>query len=348
MTEINCAMWNCSGILPTSSAKEKMDFISSCSSSPFDILILIESHHKVFDEISPLLHAHLKDSSVVHTEASAEDPYAGIVVLISKNLRLLSHTIIIPGRLLNLKIKGFKKEYNISTVYGYTGQNASQEKMKHITDELAKFHKTSDNNIVLGDFNFVDNDLDRSNQTRTGKNQTDNTLSKVWSAFTDLLDLSDPFRIRNPRKRAFSYLHTQNNSKSRIDRIYVNDENCCDFLHYSHVHTKFKKAHRIVKFIIKEECERGPGFWKMNTSILHDRAFKMLIESTVGDVISLNIEDPIERWQVFIETIRIDTRAYCSKKRAIEKKLKNLCEKKYCSFRTKPHAQSRPKTTQGI
>lgn len=304
-----------------------MDFISSCSTSSFDILILIETHHKVLDEISPLLHAHLKDSAVVHTEASAGDPYAGIVVLISRRLSLLSYTAIIPGRLLNFKIKCFKKVYNISTVYGYTGQNASQTKMKYITDELAKYHKTSDNNIVLGDFNFVDNDLDRSNQMRTGKNQVDNALSKVWSAFTDSFDLSDPFRVRNPRKRAFSYLHTQNNSKSRIDRLYVNDENCCDILHYSHVHTKFKRAHRIVKFTIKEECERGPGFWKMNTSVLHDPAYKILIESTVSDVVSLGIDDPIERWQVFIETVRIDTRAYSSRKRAIEKNLKDLCEK---------------------
>lgn len=325
MAEIKCAMWNCSGILPTSSAEEKMDFFRSCSSSPFDILFLIETHHKLLTDVSPLLQAHLKDSAIVHTEASSGDPYAGIIVLVNKNYELLSEAIIIPGRLLNLRIKSEKKEYNISVFYGYTGQNASQANMKCITDELAKFHSTSDNNIILGDFNFVDNDLDRSNKMRTGMNQTDNSLAKIWSTFTDSLDLSDPFRVRNPRKRAFSYLHTQNNSKSRIDRIYVNDENCGDVLHYSHVHTNFTKAHRIVKFTLKDECERGPGFWKMNTSILHDPAFKVLIESTVSDVASLNIVDPIERWQVFIETVRIDSRAYSSKKRAIEKKLRDLC-----------------------
>ena len=93
----------------------------------------------------------------------------------NKNYELLSEAIIIPGRLLNLRIKSEKKEYNISVFYGYTGQNASQANMKCITDELVKFHSTSDNNIILGDFNFVDNDLDRSNKMRTGMNQTDNS-----------------------------------------------------------------------------------------------------------------------------------------------------------------------------
>ena len=128
MAEIKCAMWNCSGILPTSSAKEKLDFINSCAGSPFDMLFLIETHHKVLDDITPLLHALLKDSSIAHTKASCGDPYAGIVVLINKNLDLLSHSEIIPGRLLNLSVKGNKKIYNISTIYGYTGQNATREK----------------------------------------------------------------------------------------------------------------------------------------------------------------------------------------------------------------------------
>ena len=335
-------MLNCSGILPTSSAKEKLDFINSCAGSPFDMLFLIETHHKVLDDITPLLHALLKDSSIAHTKASCGDPYAGIVVLINKNLDLLSHSEIIPGRLLNLSVKGNKKIYNISTIYGYTGQNATREKMIHITNELVKLHGSADNYIILGDVNFVDNDLDRSNHARTGKNQTDNMLSNIWSDFTSSLDLSDPFRIRNPRKKAFSYIHTQNNSKSRIDRVYVNDENCVDFLHYSHVHTNFKRAHRIVKFTIKEEGERGPGYWKMNTSILRDPAFKTLIESTVTDVASLQIDDPIERWQVFIETVRIDTRAYSSKKRAIEKRIRDLCEKNIVLLEQNPMLNQDP------
>ena len=47
-----------------------------------DILILIETHHKLLVQLSPLLHAHTKYSLIMQTEASDKDPYAGIVALI--------------------------------------------------------------------------------------------------------------------------------------------------------------------------------------------------------------------------------------------------------------------------
>ena len=120
------------------------------------------------DEISPLLHAHMKHSLIIHTEATDKDPYAGIVVLINNRLTLLEHTILLPGRLLNFKVRSLKKCYNITAVYGYTSKNASQDKMKLMTEQLSKYHKTSDNNVILGDFSFVENDLDRTNQTKSG------------------------------------------------------------------------------------------------------------------------------------------------------------------------------------
>ena len=51
-------------------------------------------------------------------------------------------------------------------MYGYTGKNASQEKMEQMTASLEQHHNISDNNIILGDFNFVESDLDRTNQSR--------------------------------------------------------------------------------------------------------------------------------------------------------------------------------------
>ena len=94
-----------------------------------------------------------------------------------------------------------------------------------MTKLLGLYHKNSDNNIILGDFNFVEYDIDRTNSSRSGKNHMDKTLSKPWKDFTEELGISDPFRLRNPNRRTYSYIHTKDNSKSRIDRIYVNDEN---------------------------------------------------------------------------------------------------------------------------
>ena len=260
MAEIKWAMWNCSGILPSSSTQTKIDFLNSCNDTKFDILVLIETHHKDFAEISSLLHAYTSNSSIVQTEATVDDPYAGIVVLINKKFTLLEDTELLQGRLLNFKIQCYKKIYNITAMYGYTGKNASQEKMEQMTASLEQHHNISDNNIILGDFNFVESDLDRTNQSRSGKNQMDNTLSKPWSDFTEKTGLLDPFRVRNPKRRTYSYIHTKDKAKSRLDRIYVNEENCGELLSYKHIQTFLSKTHKIVIFSLKEECERGPGF----------------------------------------------------------------------------------------
>ena len=321
MAEINCAMWNCSGLLPSSSAKEKMDFINSCTSNNFDILVLIETHHKLVEDISEALRRYKNKTRVIESGVLDGDSYAGIAVLISSRLTVSEETELIKGRLHNFKLKCMRKEYNVSVYYGYTSKNASQTKIRQTIQYLTAHHKRSDNNVILGDFNFVDDDLDRTNKSKSGKNQLDKTLAKPWNEFLATLGLSDPFRLRNPKRRMYSYIHTKDNSKSRIDRIYVNDENCNDVLSYKHIPTPFCKAHRMVTFTLKEENERGPGFWKMNTSILKDRAYKILVESIVSDVISLGIDDPIERWLVFTETVAIDTRAYCARKRAIERRL---------------------------
>ena len=327
MTEITCALWNCSGFLPSSSAKEKLDFIRCCNNKNFDILILVETHHKTLDEISSLLHTYASGREIIHTAAREGDHYAGIAVLINTRLELIEHTELIPGRLLNFKIKGVQRVYNITAMYGYTSSKASQIKITQTTELLRLHHKHSDNNIILGDFNFVENDIDRTNSSRSGKNQMDRALSKPWKEFAEVLGISDPFRVRNPNRRTYSYIHTKDNSKSRIDRIYVNDENVNEIMSYKHVPSIYCKAHKVVSFSAKEECERGPGFWKMNTSILRDRAHKTLVETTVSDVVSLGINDPIERWLVFKETIAIDTRAYCAKKRNIERSIRTVCEK---------------------
>ena len=194
MGEISCAMWNCSGIIPSSSAKEKMDFINSCISTNFDVLVLIETHHKVLEDISLALRLYKNKTHVIQTERGDQDPYAGIVVLISSRLTFLGETNLIQGRLLNFKVKRLRKEYNISAYYGYTGKNASQEKIFQTIGHLSACHNRSDNNIILGDFNFVDDDLDRTNKSKSGKNQMDKTLSKPWNEFIGKLGLSDPFR----------------------------------------------------------------------------------------------------------------------------------------------------------
>ena len=326
MTELRFVMWNCSGFLPSSSANEKLQFLESSDS--FDVLILIETHHKSIDDVKHVLHRHSSSYKLFHTVASSDDPYAGIIVLVGGAYEVSDFSVVLAGRLINFKLQYAREKYNISVMYGYPGSKTSVHKLENFIDELNSHHDPADNNVLLGDFNFVEYDIDRTQQNKTGRNYIDMKLCGTWSDFLQTLGLVDPFRVRNPKRRYFSYIHTQHNAKSRIDRMYVNEEMCGNIFHYKHTaQALWPKAHRLVSFSIRESAERGPGFWKMNTSILTDRAYAVIVETSVADVKSLNIVDPIERWLIFIETVRIEAQVYCSKKRSLERLIKSDCEK---------------------
>ena len=117
MAEITWAMWNCSGFLPSSSAQTKMDFLNSINNKKYDILVLTETHHKVLQDISPLLHTYNNNIHLIDTEATEDDPYAGIAVMISNKFTLLEYTTLLTGRLLNFKIQSYKKVYNVTAMY---------------------------------------------------------------------------------------------------------------------------------------------------------------------------------------------------------------------------------------
>ncbi len=326
MAELKFVMWNCSGVLPTSSPEEKLLFLVN-NFSIFDVLILLETHHKDSKELPSILDAYKNSYHLIHTEASLEDPFAGIIVLVDKRVTVISQTELIQGRLLNLKLKLGDNVLCVSTMYGYTGKKSTPSKLKLFTEHLEKNHSIQGQNIILGDFNFVDNHLDRTSKARQGLNQVDKSLHNVWLDFIDRLDLTDPLRARNPKRRMYSYIHTQHSAKSRIDRVYLDDERSGDICKYQHTPTPFLKTHRIVSFRICQNGQRGPGYWKMNTSIISDTAYSKIVEKTVIDVVGLQVDDPIEKWLIFIETIRIETRAYSTKKRQWERTIKDICEK---------------------
>ena len=258
MADIKCIMWNCSGILSSSSSQEKIDFLLASTDFKFDILVLVETHHKLIHDIQSTFHAYSGSYHLVHTGAENDDPYAGIIVLINKNFTVSDENVLLSGRLLNFRIKSDEnREYNISAIYGFTGKNASQAKMQNMVDKLSTCHSPTCRNLILGDFNFVEDDLDRVNESRIGINKTDASLRVPWVRFAAEIDISDPFRVRNPKRRMFSYIHTQNKAKSRIDRVYTNEEYCQNVTLYRHIPTPFTMAHRMVTFTIKEDARRG-------------------------------------------------------------------------------------------
>ena len=104
MDDLNCILWNCSGITSGSSSQEKIDFILTSTNFDFDILILVETHHKSIHDIQSTFHLYLNSFHLIHTGALDDDPNAGIIILINKNFTISNEGILVQGRLINFKI----------------------------------------------------------------------------------------------------------------------------------------------------------------------------------------------------------------------------------------------------
>ncbi|KAJ7089500.1 Endonuclease/exonuclease/phosphatase, partial [Mycena crocata] len=73
--------------------------------------------------------------------------------------------------------------------------------------------------MVLGDTNIVEDPADRF------PHKEDNTAAReALAKFKQLHGLKDGWRATNPDEKAYTYTHTHSESHSRIDRIYVPDD----------------------------------------------------------------------------------------------------------------------------
>ena len=113
---------------------------------------------------------------------------------------------------------------NIAGFYGYPSDYSTAQRKNRLTSRVKEALKVDEANILMGDFNFVEESTERNNQKPdclvTAKDSLAiNERKIVKNAF----DLNDTFQNINPQIRRYSYIAKNKNSKSRIDRIYISD-----------------------------------------------------------------------------------------------------------------------------
>ena len=84
--------------------------------------------------------------------------------------------------------------------------------------------------------------------------------------------LIDSFRITNPKRRLYTYHHTDRKTKSRIDRIYI-DVDLSARVEATNFEFTNLSDHKVLRLRIGNNVERGPGSWVFNNTLLTDTWF---------------------------------------------------------------------------
>ena len=309
--------WNCGGLRSHSvHATDKALFFEKEFSINFHMAFFLETHQKSKDDVPRVLLRYENTHHVILSPTPKDESHSGILALISHEYEVLETKELLKGRILNVKLKNQLdgKHHNIFAVYFETNKRLTKEKVKDITELLDAEMQDHDNNMIIGDFNFIDHARDKVNGL-TGK---DKVLCGIWAPFLEKFDMVDPFRQHNPRRIIWSFNGV---GRSRIDRVYVNYEQMNNITNIQYISTGFH-GHKLLSFSKLPGIEIGKGYYKMNTSMLTDPKYHDIVKNAVDEANALQASG-IYKWLTFLSTIKADSIVYSQNKASVKKKLKS-------------------------
>ena len=173
---------------------------------------LNEIEEKKIEAMCPKIHI-IRNSNSMAKE--------GVAFVINKDLvkdRKIEHKTLIQNRMSRLTIK-WNDEITIDIVNLYVPNNEKEKidffkRTKHIIKNL----KNKENLIIMGDFNCVEDRLDR-----LPMNKDDNKVIEALQMITKENKMTDGWRESNPSEKDYTHEST-NRSLARIDRIYVKED----------------------------------------------------------------------------------------------------------------------------
>ena len=260
----------------------------------------------------------------IRTNANTTDPAAGIILCVKKSMEILSQEIIEEGRILYIKIRNTANDeiFYIVSFYGHSGSHAK------INSLISKLHRkmlldnlVTEKVILVGDFNFVTNILDRNSQTM---NRTDLETTKSWNNLATDCNLQDTFRLLNPHKRSYSFTSKTNKAiKSRIDRLYTTQHLCGKVISTKYIYTHISD-HKITRIKVASNIDKGHGLWVFNNTLIKDNDYNIMMDRVFEESFNLrhNFESHRDFWDYFKQNAISSSQRFSAEKS--QKDNKNL------------------------
>ena len=149
----------------------------------------------------------------------------------------------------------------------------------------------------------------------------DNNYRYEWGKCQINLGLIDSFRVTNPKRRLYTYTHTNGTSRARLDRIYFSKDLMGKILSST---TEFasESDHKIVKTSLAKDVEHGPGQWIFNNTLLKDDVFVTEIKDII-ESFAQNKNDFYSKkilWEFLKQNMASSSKSFSIKKSRNEKK----------------------------
>ena len=150
MASLKFLMWNCGGLTTTNVSQAKSMFFEKNFNTSFDAAFFVETHHTSDTDIPQELLRYQNTHTMVHSFATLEKRYTGILGLIHNDFDIVCVKNPIQGRIMNIKMKHVPTNtlYNLSVIYMYTNKNITKKKIEDVTEKLREEVEDHPNNMI--------------------------------------------------------------------------------------------------------------------------------------------------------------------------------------------------------
>jgi exonuclease III len=233
------------------------------------ILAIQESH--LTDELaSNIASAYDTRLALHHSPLPDTRNAAGVAFVINKgilNAQSVTYEDIIPGRAILAKIL-WHADTEIKILNVYTpNDTANNSKFWDTLNEITSSNPNLKPDIMLGDFNLVEDSLDR-----LPCHPDDPNAVAALGILKSNLNLIGGWRRTHPDKREYSHQHAPNASQGRIDRIYVQNHLLGPAKEWAITPTNIETDHWMVSvnITIPEAPLIGKGRWQIPTYLFEN------------------------------------------------------------------------------
>ena len=250
----------------------------------------------------------------------------GVAIWVRKNfdLKPLEVRRDEEGRFILLRAEVEKEKMLFVCLYG-----PNIDDLQFYINAFRKVEETGvDRKIIGGDFNTVlDYERDRSNKMRHRNQKASDAVNDV----IENLDLADVWRVKNGEKTGYTWRKKQPFLAERLDYILVK-ESMMQFVKTIEVIPGYKSDYsQVVLDINYIISQRGPGFWRLNKSLLSDKEYVEKINRLIE--IKMNqthlYKTKKQHWEIIKLMIRNSTLQYSAKKKRSRENTLEVLERKY-------------------
>ena len=316
MTQIKLVTYNARGLGDSTKRREIFYYLHK---KKFDVIFMQEVHgYKSIEKLwssqwgSKIWFSHGKSDA------------KGVAILFNKNLPIQIHNFVNDdnGRFILLYATLFNNKWLLANVYA--PNTDSPDFFDNVFSKIDSF--SSDNIVLAGDFNLgLDACIDRKGATKN------NNLSatKVNKYLIDK-QMIDSWRHLHPDDPGYTWRKTRPQvSCSRLDYCCIS-ESLSQFLLEAETIPGFKTDHSLVQIKLSMcEQKRGPGYWKLNCSLLKDIDFLDAMNKLLDIELEVNkFPSAKMRWELIKPTVRGSCIQYTSRKKKATKRKIELLERK--------------------